>query len=122
GIAAVASIITYAKMANAVYEASPAVGGWARIGFRASGGGLTDAFQGAAFKSGDEVIYAFKGTSQKRDAVADLKLGVGMNTSQYGSAEDFFDDLEVPTGTRVTLCGHSLGGAIAQVIGNRKRV
>ena len=45
-----------------------------------------------------------------------------MNTCQYSLAEDFVDDLDLPTETRVSICGHSLGGAIAQVVGNRQRI
>jgi hypothetical protein len=117
-----ASIWNYAKMADAVYSEAPNVAGWTRIDFQKSGSGLTDGFQGAAFKNGNEIVFAFKGTSQFRDVLADTKLALGMNTFQYSSAVDFVDDFKLVSGDNVSLCGHSLGGAIAQVVGNRRRL
>jgi pimeloyl-ACP methyl ester carboxylesterase len=108
-------------MADAVYADDPRMAGWTRIAFQPAGSGLTNAFQGAAFQQGQEVVFAFKGTSNTMDVAADLKLGVGMNTFQYASAMDFV--ARVATGgNRVYVCGHSLGGAIAQIVGNRRRL
>jgi hypothetical protein len=116
-----ARMLTYALMSNAVYDADPRLDGWTRVGFRPSGGGLTDAFQGVAFRQGHEIVFAFKGTSNGRDAIADAKLGVGMNTHQYARAGEFV--AQVPLhGCSVSITGHSLGGAIAQIIGNRHRL
>lgn len=117
-----ATVMTYARMSNAVYDAEPAVDGWRRMGFRPSGSGLSDAFQGAVFQNGAEVVFAFKGTSGARDAIADIKLGVGMNTHQYACAMDFVNSVHIHPGSRVSVCGHSLGGAIAQIVGNRMRL
>jgi pimeloyl-ACP methyl ester carboxylesterase len=117
-----ATVLTYAEMSNVVYEDNPSIQGWSRVGFRPSGAGLTDAFQGVAFHGGDEVVFAFKGTSQGRDAIADIKLGIGMNTYQYASAMDFVRSVSLPRGTPASVCGHSLGGAIAQIVGNRLRL
>lgn len=116
-----ASMMTYARMADAVYADDPAVDGWTRVGFDATRGSLTDPFQGAAFRRGNEVVFAFKGTSSAGDAVTDAKLGVGMNTHQYARAGEFVSRTPVE-GARVSLTGHSLGGAIAQIIGNRHRL
>ena len=116
-----ATMLTYALMCDAVYNDDPQMDGWARVGFRPSGAGLTDAFQGVAFRSGHEVVFAFKGTSNGRDAVADAKLGVGMNTYQYACAGEFVTHTPVG-GCNVSVTGHSLGGAIAQIIGNRHRL
>ncbi len=117
-----ARVITYARACNAVYDASPTIPSpWKRVAFQASGGGLQDAFQGAAFVRGSHMIVAFKGTSSAADVVTDAKLGVGMNTVQYACAARFMGTLPVQ-GKDVTLCGHSLGGAIAQIIGNRHRL
>ncbi|MFN8177621.1 MAG: hypothetical protein U0167_06830 [bacterium] len=117
-----ATVMTYAKMSDAVYDDDPQVPGWSRLGFKKSGSGVTDAFQGAAFRSGADVVFAFKGTSQGRDVVADVKLGVGMNTYQYSSAMDFVGSTTIPPNSQVSVCGHSLGGAIAQIVGNRLRL
>src|SRR5262245_42567634 len=117
-----ATVMTYAQMSNAVYDTDPVVDGWRRMGFRPSGSGLTVAFQGAAVQKGREVVFAFKGTSQARDAIADFKLGVGMSTYEYSSAMDFVQSVHVYRDSRVSVCGHSLGGAIAQIVGKRLRL
>jgi hypothetical protein len=98
-----------------------------RIAFHQAGFLQYNAFQGAAFQRGDSVVFAFKGTSPMSrsaagDLVADLKLGVGMNTVQFDQANQFVDETLVPSGAQVFLCGHSLGGAIAQIVGNRRRL
>jgi hypothetical protein len=116
-------IITLARACDAVYTDDPDLTRhkWRRIAFRRSGGRVLDTFQGAAFSSGNHVIIAFKGTNSPGDAATDLKLAVGMNTTQYASAATFLGTVPL-TGKTVWLCGHSLGGAIAQIIGNRYRL
>lgn len=109
-------------MCDAVYDDDPLVDGWARVGFQPSSSGLSQSFQGAAFGSGAEIVFAFKGTNCGRDAIADVKLGIGMNTGQYSDAMDLVRSVTVTPGSRVSLCGHSLGGAIAQIVGNRLRL
>ena len=117
-----ASILEYANLANAVYEDHPSVGGWTRIAFKRTGSGPHDSLQAAAYSKGGELVFAFKGTDNLRDVAADLKLGTGMNTVQYDQAQDFVGSMGVGSSTLVTVCGHSLGGAIAQTVGNRERM
>lgn len=116
-------IITLARACDAVYSGDPDLSKykWQRIAFRRSGGLVLDTFQGAAFSSGNNIIVAFKGTNSPGDAATDLKLFVGMNTTQYAAAATFLNTVPM-TGKTVWLCGHSLGGAIAQIIGNRYRL
>ena len=75
-----ASILDYGLLANAVYDASPSVPGWTTRNFRA---GLGTGLQAAVFTRDRQVVVAFKGTTptQGSDLIADLKLGVGMNTT-----------------------------------------
>lgn len=117
-----ATILEYARLSNAVYDDDPQVEGWTRAAFKRSGSGLNDAFQGAAFTRGTERVFACKGTSSGMDVIADLKLGTGMNTSQFAEAQDFVQRTGTGAAGLVTVCGHSLGGAIAQVVGNRERM
>jgi len=112
------TVMNAAQAANAVYDSSPRLEGWTLKSLRPSGSTIGDAFQGAVFMCGGEMIIAFKGTSQKRDFVADAKLAVGMNTYQYADACEFVEQ-SVGYADTVYLVGHSLGGAIAQVVGNR---
>jgi hypothetical protein len=96
-------------------------------GIRTADGKFGGKFQGAAFRSGHRLIVAFKGTTPGANAqgfgdfTADIKLGIGVNTHYYARAGEF---LESVTSSHLTiyLCGHSLGGAIAQVVGNRYRL
>lgn len=112
-----ASILDYGLLSNAVYDDTPSVPGWVCAQYRA---GLGQGLQAAVFTRGQETVVAFKGTtpSQTSDLVADLKLGVGMNTSYFSAAEDF--TALYAGGANVVATGHSLGGAIAQVVGNRQ--
>lgn len=117
-----ATVITHARMCDAVYDDDPVVEGWSRVGFQPTSSGLSRSFQGAAFGSGSEIVFAFKGTNCGRDAIADVKLGIGMNTGQYSDAMDLVRSVTVMPGSQVSVCGHSLGGAIAQIVGNRMRL
>ncbi|MBK8977232.1 MAG: hypothetical protein IPM29_15075 [Planctomycetes bacterium] len=111
-----ASLLELARMANAVYDNSPAVPGWVCTSFRAASGAL-DGFQAATFTKGGEVVVAFRGTAQAMDGVADFKLGTGMNSTYFAAGEKFAAPYQGRQ--NVTVTGHSLGGAIAQVVANR---
>ncbi|MEZ4651829.1 MAG: hypothetical protein R3E97_24135 [Candidatus Eisenbacteria bacterium] len=121
------TLLECARLCDAVYETNPSAAGWTRIGFHEAGYLPQSAFQGAAFQKAGTVVFAFKGTSVASrsavgDVVADLKLGIGMNTVQFDLAGQFVADTLIPDGNRVLLTGHSLGGAIAQIVGNRRRL
>lgn len=111
------NIIDYAELSDAIYEADGAATGWVQTAFRRGG---NSGLQAAVYTRGSNTIVAFKGTSAAMDVVADLKLGVGMNTSMYSEAEQFVAKYATRPGVVVT--GHSLGGAIAQTVGNRRRL
>jgi pimeloyl-ACP methyl ester carboxylesterase len=116
-----ASLLELSRLSSAVYDDQPAAPGWATLEVRAGGSGFGDGLQAAAFRRDGETIVAFRGTVMGRtDIAADLQLGIGMNTSHFGSAGDFIERYAGAGG--LTVCGHSLGGAIAQVVGNRYRI
>ncbi len=109
-------------MAAAVYESPGAAGydvkGWARARSHTATG-FFNGFQAATFIGGGETVLAFRGTAQTMDGVADLTLGVGMNSTYFAAGDDYaFQYRHLPN---VYVCGHSLGGAIAQVVANRGR-
>jgi pimeloyl-ACP methyl ester carboxylesterase len=126
--------LEYAKIADIVYSTNPQftdppLTDWHRVegGFHQSTAAFTGAFQGVALSKGAEVVIAFKGTATdgsttKRDVLADFMLGFGMNTSHYTRATEFVTSVLGRGFSRISLCGHSLGGAIAQVMGNRFRL
>lgn len=110
-------ILDYALLADAVYSDGPVVDGFVMTAFRRGG---NDGLQAAAFSKNGKTVVAFKGTSTAMDVVADIKLGVGINTSLFSEGEQFVAQHAVGEGVVVT--GHSLGGAIAQTVGNRRRL
>lgn len=114
-------------MAGAIYNDNDAVtqemnqtvstNGWTAKSFPPGSSG----FQAGVFSRGGDTVVAFRGTvpSNTGDLLADLKLGMGMNTSHFAQGEAVLSQLK---GQNVTLTGHSLGGAIAQIVGNRARL
>jgi hypothetical protein len=111
------TLLELARLASAVYDPRPAAPGWSCNGIERARGSL-DGFQAASFVRGSELVIAFRGTAQAVDAVADLKLGTGMNSSYFAAGEEFTAGYELFSS--VTVTGHSLGGAIAQVVANRR--
>jgi hypothetical protein len=128
------TLMEYARLADKVYEPSTAQEPSIR-GFRCRRGYAVDdrsVFEGGSFftsglqmrafqkSSGRSLVIAFKGTkpSMMSDLLADLRL------SMYGMPRQAVDALRHTIewkgdfqGLDVTLVGHSLGGAIAQVVG-----
>ena len=104
-------------MAAAVYEDEPAVGGWVCPNHLQASSSW-NGFQAATFTKEGVTVIVFRGTSQAMDVGADLRLGTGMNTSHFSDGEDYAAGAAAP-GDNVYVCGHSLGGAIAQVVANR---
>ena len=89
--------------------------------------GVNSAFRGAVFRNAQEIVIAFKGTTfpDWRDWRANFKHHYGMNSHHYNRAQEFLDAELAPfkdQNVQVTVCGHSLGGAIAQTMGNRNRI
>jgi len=111
-----ATLLDLARLSDAVYLLQPNLAGWVRTAFHPASGGL-DGFQAATFTRGSEVVVVFRGTAQAMDGIADLKLGTGMNSTYFAAGEEF----AAPYRGRpdVVVTGHSLGGAIAQVVANR---
>lgn len=104
-------------LAQAVYADVPTPTGWACKELKSGSAG----FQAGAYTRGGETVVAFRGTTASAgDVAADLKLGVGMNTSHFSQGEAFMDGFR--KATDLTVCGHSLGGAIAQIVGNRRQI
>ena len=111
------TIKTLGLLANAVYDTAPNVPGWSVVRQHNAGGHL-DGFQAATFSGEGVTVVAFRGTAQAMDGVADLKLGTGMNSTYFSAAETYIADRKGDPKT--FICGHSLGGAITQVVANRQ--
>ncbi len=112
------SIFDFAMLSHAVYSDIP----WEAGGWKVTGNKLKWAsgeLQAAVFTNAGAAIVAFKGTTGGMDFLADLKLGLCMNSSFFSLAETFVRN-HAPEGALLT--GHSLGGAVAQVVGHRKKM
>lgn len=129
------TLMEYAKLADKVYtqstEADPSILGW-----RSSNEYFVDdasVFAGGSFwssglqmrlftKEGSpEAVIAYKGTklSMVSDLRSDLAIGAQALPVQAVEALKHTKEWKVRLGgVRVTLVGHSLGGAIAQVAGS----
>ena len=109
------TITEYAQMSAQAYEASPSVSGWS------TGTTYYDRNSGlrtATFSKGNMTVLSFRGTDDPSDLVEDVQLTLGMNTAMYPVGEA----IAARTSGNVILTGHSLGGAVAQTVGNRRRL
>jgi hypothetical protein len=104
-------------LAAAVYDDDPSVSGWSSPGHRRASSSW-NGFQAATFVRDGVTVIVFRGTSQTMDVAADLKLGTGMNSTYFSDGEAYVESAQVVGD--LWVCGHSLGGAIAQVVANRR--
>lgn len=85
-------------------------------------------FYGVAFRNAKDVIISFRGTDDTDDIIDDINLGVFSKwTDSIEYAIDFTEKVISQLGTDVNLyfTGHSLGGALAQIVGkifNAKKI
>ncbi len=71
-------------------------------------------------KNTGEVVIAYRGTDQKDggDWQNNLHIGIGKTPEQYQDAILFYDEVARKYGSgNVIVTGHSLGGALAQLVG-----
>lgn len=122
-----ATLLDLAKLSGAVYSTPPGEpDGWRCMDRRlASASGMWESMQAALYSGPGGSVIAFRGTNLSsaaikgsvQDVVADLLLGTGQNSDYFSAAQAFCR----PYAGRadIVVCGHSLGGAIAQIIANR---
>lgn len=119
-----ARLLEYASLCDAAYQVSGtrAPAGWTFLERSITATG----FKGALFASGDELVVAFAGTDTSnaldfvQDAIADVRLMTDMprQTSDANALYHRGADLQARHRLgRLTICGHSLGGALSQHIG-----
>ena len=82
-------------------------------------------FQGGIFANGEEIIVAFSGTKGGLTTApisqnsGNVRIGVNVIPNMAGSAMKMVDwARENAFGRQVSIVGHSLGGGLAQVVGN----
>jgi hypothetical protein len=111
------TIAQYAHLSNAVYskDEGTRVPGW-RCAMLTSN--EETGFQGGIYVSERECVLAFRGTADLGGVVSDVQLAVGGLPHQLEHARTLFKfSSRFSAGKRVSMCGHSLGGGLAQVIG-----
>lgn len=108
------TISDFALMASGAYDTSPSVPGWhASTPLYEPNSGL----RSVIYSNGNALVVAFRGTDHPSDLVEDAELTLGMNTAMYPIGEAVAAGAG-SSGT-VYVTGHSLGGAVAQVVGKR---
>ena len=121
------NVLELARIADDVYlDHSKGSGGWHRITNRPANGGQTGFF-GASYRKGNVMIIAFRG-SEKKDFGRDWIVNDGAILSkaaplpQIHEAENFTASVLTSAGhkTIVYILGHSLGGALAQVVAGHR--
>lgn len=131
---AVITTLDYALIANRVYNINRGANSWVVADFEcglfeegmAWGGTSTD-FKGCVYahKTLKEVVVAIQGTVPAKggDLVADAQIAimglVGMLPHYCAAANRLFErTVEVYSNHAISFVGHSLGGALAQVLGH----
>ncbi|MBM3546260.1 MAG: hypothetical protein FJX54_04870 [Alphaproteobacteria bacterium] len=128
-----ATCLDYAKIAYAAYftgtsqyyedPAGHMVDNW-RVQKWETGTLFGDGFQGGIWYSDKDVVVGCCGTNPKQkgkllsDLSADARIGLRILPNQTSSARQMVRAAkQVAAGRRVSVCGHSLGGGLAQAVG-----
>ncbi|MFA7403805.1 MAG: YqiA/YcfP family alpha/beta fold hydrolase, partial [Pelobacteraceae bacterium] len=114
-----ATTAEYAKLSQAAYNDAGAPDGWTRIG---NSDPNNSGYQGAAFqKNGtNEIVVANRGTEPTKltDLYADLQMGANKLPDQYNDAQKYLQQVvDANNGADISITGHSLGGALSQLLG-----
>lgn len=120
-----ASIFDCALLSEDVYEdclTSRVAGrGWSRVNSFTCGG-----FYAGLYRKNEESIIAYRGTNDLDDLVADANMIPGMGRippSQSSSALRVYEECsQCSVNGIAVVTGHSLGGALAKVVSQRKNV
>jgi len=99
------------------------------IDFTSDDGYFSSDFQAMLLQniSTKEYVIAFRGTSSVKDGFVDVALAniLGSHNYQENEAKDFIEDMIIKhniSKSNLTLCGHSLGGILAQTWGVKKKI
>lgn len=123
--------LDYAALSALVYNdarnpfnklANPTVEGWSSIATPTS---PTGGFTAEAYRNGNDIVIAFKGTDTANlydfalDMASNVALGFGYASDQLKQAALFYAQVKSDpqfAGCNISFTGHSLGGGIASVM------
>ncbi len=129
------SLLDYAALSAYVYRnargeqnLNPIPLNWEQLAY-VPGGGL-NGFTVGAYRSGNDIVIAFKGTDTALnslvnaagsvdDVTSDLALGAGLGSTQLFQAALFYEQIKADPryqGCDITFTGHSLGGGLASIM------
>jgi hypothetical protein len=120
-----ATIAEYLDLADAAYHGNPTnfSARWQIMRWK-KGTWYGDGFQGGVFEDDKELVVAFAGTKGNLMTApisqnsANARIGVFVIPNMAGAAKALVDWAEQNRGEKpVSIVGHSLGGALAQVVG-----
>ena len=118
-----ATVNDYAALSANVYTNSGAPNGWTRLAPPATFIESNPSFYAAAYKNAvtGEIVVAYRGMdpTEAGDVASVGQLYTGQKPAQYNDAAAFYSAVRDEYGSQapVSLTGHSLGGALASMIG-----
>lgn len=123
----------YAIICDKVYDETQTGGGNALVPGFTCARMVTDptyGFKGAIYTRENDCVVAYKGTETAKgkiqsikDLTADYRLMVGDLPKQVAPAAQLLEFAQSSQGGKtITICGHSLGGGLAQVVGYQANV
>lgn len=127
--------LTLARLSDDVYKTGAGADGYVPIpGLSIGGESGNSGFAAQAYRKGDQVVIAVRGTDLSHfdlasyNLLSDASFATGIPTLSFESSVNQLATLltavanTVPSGTKITLTGHSLGGGIAQIVGNSAKI
>ncbi|MEF8758761.1 MAG: DUF3466 family protein [Candidatus Accumulibacter sp. UW25] len=129
------STITLARLSDDVYKTGAGADGYvpiANLSIKDEFG--NSGFTAIAYGKGDQVVIAVRGTDLNHynqatyNVLSDASFVTGIPTLSFENSVNQLATLlttvtnTVPSGTKITLTGHSLGGGIAQIVGNAAKI